>query len=243
MNDCVIIIPARYSSGRFPGKPLAILDGCPVIIHVCRNAAESGFPFLVATDDLRIAKLVESEGFNSYFSDEKCENGTERVWKAYKETGREENFIIDLQADEPFIKAHDIKELYKSFSNNEHRQISTIISDFDKRKGFEALFDADRVKVTKDHDGNALYFSRSIIPYVRNFDWKEWIEKQRFFIHRGIYIYTPEILKKIVSLPPSSLEIAEGLEQLRWIENGIKVNTISRKIEGDSIDKPEDLKF
>lgn len=239
-SDFIVIIPARYASSRFPGKPLAKIGGVEMIVRVCQRVSETGFPLAVATDDSRIAEVVERAGFRAVMTSPDHQSGTDRVYEAYRNLGSDARVIINVQGDEPFIDPSQIRLLADCFSEKKVR-IATLARVFDKKKGFEALFDPNVVKLTRAYNGDALYFSRSIIPYVRGVEWKEWIEKARFLIHVGIYAYTADTLRWATGLPRSPLEIAESLEQLCWLENGCPVKVAITDSITVGIDTPADL--
>ena len=238
----IIIIPARYGSSRFPGKPLASIAGREMILRVCDRCAQTGIRVVVATDDLRIKECVETGGYEVVMTRGDHNSGTERVYEAYCKLGQPAEIVINVQGDEPFISPSQIEALRDCFISSQSVGIATLIREFDKSKGFEALFDSNVVKVTRNVKGEALYFSRSIIPYVRGVNWQEWLDTTRFHTHVGIYGYTGGTLGKIVALPRSPLEIAENLEQLRWLENGFRINTVTTDIPTFGIDTPSDLK-
>lgn len=237
----LVLIPARYESSRFPGKPLAKICGEEMIVRVCRQVAKTGIDLAVATDDERIASTVEAAGFRAVITGRHHRSGTERVAEAYRNLGSDADVVINVQGDEPFILPEQIETLEKIFSERPDTDIATLAMHFDPSLGFDALFDPNLVKLTFSEDMEALYFSRSIIPYVRKTDWKNWLKEAEFFTHIGIYAYRSDVLAKIVTLPESSLEKAESLEQLRWLQNGyrIRVGVTTRSTIG--IDTPADL--
>lgn len=167
-------------------------------------------------------------------------SGTDRVCEAYHRLGSDADVVINIQGDEPFIAQEQIAALKKCF-DREGTEIATLVRPFDPARGFEALFNANSPKVVMDNNGDALMFSRSIIPYVRNYPWNEWLDHQQFYTHVGIYAYRVDILDKITKLPQSSLEIAESLEQLRWLQNGYRIATAETTQPTIGIDTPEDL--
>ena len=207
------IIPARYASTRFPGKPLAMLGGMTVIERVYRRARLELDDVAVATDDERIADAVRAFGGVAVMTSAEHRSGTDRVCEAYHRLGSDADVVINIQGDEPFIAQEQIAALKKCF-DREGTEIATLVRPFDPARGFDALFNANSPKVVMDNNGDALMFSRSIIPYVRNYPWNEWLDHQQFYTHVGIYAYRVDILDKITKLPQSSLEIAESLEQL-----------------------------
>lgn len=235
-----VIIPARYGSSRFPGKPLAKLGGVEMIVRVCHQAAKACPDVVVATDDVRILKCVEANGFNAVMTSPDHRSGTDRVCEAMEKCGGEADVIINVQGDEPFIDPEQIRLLMAAFNEPETR-IATLARPFDKALGFEALFDPNLVKVTFSDCNQALYFSRSIIPYVRGVEWTQWLDRADFFTHIGIYAYRADTLKELTRLPQSSLELAESLEQLRWLQAGYKIHIDVSESQTIGIDTPEDL--
>ncbi len=234
------IIPARYASTRFPGKPLAMLGGMTVIERVYRRARLELDDVAVATDDERIADAVKAFGGVAVMTSAEHRSGTDRVCEAYHQLESDADVVINIQGDEPFIAQEQIAALKKCF-DREGTEIATLVRPFDPARGFEALFNANSPKVVMDNNGDALMFSRSIIPYVRNYPWNEWLDHQQFYTHVGIYAYRVDILDKITKLPQSSLEIAESLEQLRWLQNGYRIATAETTQPTIGIDTPEDL--
>lgn len=235
------IIPARYASSRFPGKPLAKIGGEEMIVRVCRRVSEAGIECLVATDDERIFDCVEKAGFHAVMTSEKCGSGTERVEEAYRNIGSDADVIINVQGDEPFIRKEQIERLKKIFEDYPDTKISTLIKKYDPSAGFSGLKDPNLVKVVVADSGEALYFSRSVIPFVRNAEEESWLEKTVFYTHIGIYAYKADTLRTLVSLPVSSLEKAESLEQLRWLQNGYNILTALTDSSTIGIDTPADL--
>lgn len=239
-KDIIIIIPARYASTRFPGKPLAKIGGKEMIAHVCDRASQTGCQVAVATDDERIKGCVESYGYTAVMTSPDHKSGTDRVKEAFDTLGRPAKAVINVQGDEPFIAVSQIEQLASLLSDPETR-IATLARKFDRERGFEALFDPNLVKVTFSRDMNALYFSRSIIPYVRRHEWKEWLDNAEFHTHVGIYGYRADVLDIITTLPESALEQAESLEQLRWLENGFPIKVGITEAPTIGIDTPADL--
>ncbi|MCM1291879.1 MAG: 3-deoxy-manno-octulosonate cytidylyltransferase [Bacteroides sp.] len=236
-----VLIPARYSSTRFPGKPLAKIGGKEMILHVCERASEVAENIAVATDDERIAKCVLSAGFEAVMTSTTHRSGTDRVYEAYCKSGGNEDVIINIQGDEPFVDPAQIELLMGIFRDRPETQIATLVRRFDKTLGIDALFDANKVKVVKGMDGRALYFSRSVIPYIRGTERDEWVEKTTFFTHIGIYAYRADVLGELTKCPQTELEICESLEQLRWLENGYTIQTAESNHPTIGIDTPEDL--
>lgn len=240
-NDFIILIPARYASTRFPGKPLAKIGGKEMIVRVCERASETGARVAVATDDDRILKCVENAGFTAVMTSENHKSGTDRIYEAFHKLGGKEKVVINVQGDEPFIAPSQIESLMNIFRENPATQLATLAREFDKSAGFEALFDPNLVKVVKSLHNEALYFSRSIIPYVRGIEWKEWLDHHTFLTHVGIYAYRSDVLAEVTALERSPLEIAESLEQLRWLENGYHIKVAITDSPTIGIDTPEDL--
>lgn len=234
------IIPARYASTRFPGKPLADICGKSMIERVYIQASKELDIVAIATDDDRIADAVKAFGGNVVMTSSEHRSGTDRCFEAYQNLRSNADVVINIQGDEPFIDPSQIAAVKQCFDAPD-TQIATLVRRFDPSRGFEALFDNNTPKVVLDNDMNAIYFSRSIIPYVRNYDWKEWVDKAEFFTHVGMYAYRAEVLGEITKLPQSSLEIAESLEQLRWVQNGYKIKVGITDCPTIGIDTPADL--
>ena len=233
-------IPARDASTRFPGKPLAMLGGKPMIQRVSEQASQVMAHVAVATEDERIAGAVRAVGGVAGMTSASHRSGTDRCREAYANLGSQAGVVINIQGDEPFIDPSQIRTLAACFDNAE-TDIATLARKFDKARGFEALFDANLVKVTFDNTGRALYFSRSIIPYVRGVKYTEWLDTADFFTHVGIYAYRAYVLEGIAQLPQSSLELAESLEQLRWLQNGYNIRVAVTDCPTIGIDTPDDL--
>ena len=234
------IIPARYASTRFPGKPLADMKGKYMIQRVYEQARKVLDNVCVATDDDRIFNAVESFGGNVVMTSAEHRSGTDRCLEAYNRLGRNEDVIINIQGDEPFIKPEQIESLIACFDSPQ-TQIATLVRPFEAAEGYEALANPNSPKVILNDKNEALYFSRSIIPYMRNISPEQWPDKHVYYKHIGMYGYRADILSQITRLPQSSLEIAESLEQLRWLQNGytIKVGITTQETIG--IDTPDDL--
>lgn len=240
MLKFIAIIPARYASSRFPGKPLADLGGRTVIEHVYRRVNQVLDDVYIATDDQRIFDTVIGFGGRAIMTSPEHPSGTDRVRQAYQSLDVEADVVINVQGDEPFIDPEQIKTLMKAF-DDDRTDIATLARKFDSAEGFDALFDPNLVKVVFDNDGYALYFSRSIIPYVRSAEWKEWLNNSTFYTHIGIYAYRPQVLNHITELDRSTLESAESLEQLRWLQNGYRIRIGLTDIATVGIDTPADL--
>lgn len=237
----IVVIPARYQSSRFPGKPLALLGGIPMIVRVCRRVAQAGYPLVVATDDTRIAEVVVKAGFQAVMTSESHRSGTDRVEEAARLVGSDADVVINVQGDEPFIHPEQIKALAEVFEADASTDIATLCRKFPSDAGIDAVEDPNVVKLVRSDFGNALYFSRSPIPYVRKYPKEEWLYHADFFAHIGIYAYRRDVLENIVGLPESSLEAAESLEQLRWLQAGYKIATRVSDFPTIGIDTPEDL--
>ena len=234
------IILARYASTRFPGKPLAMLGGKPVIQRVYEQVKECFSELYVATDDDRIKDAVLSFGGKVVMTSENCNNGTERCLDAYKRLGLDCDVIVNIQGDEPFIQPKQIKALMGCFDTPD-TDIATLVKPFVPADGIERLECPNSPKVVLNQQGFAIYFSRSVVPYLRGVEKEQWLEKHTFYKHLGIYAYRAELLEKITSLPQSPMEKAESLEQLRWLENGYKIKVGVTDIETIGIDTPDDL--
>lgn len=233
------IIPSRYASTRFPGKPLALLGGKPVVQWVYEKAASVLDEAYVATDDERIARCVESFGGKAVMTGV-CKSGTDRCYQAFTKLKEACDVIVNIQGDEPFIHPSQLKAVKSCFLDGK-TQIATLVQPFVASDGLAALENPNSPKVVVDKDSFALYFSRSVIPYLRGVDKDQWLGKHTFYKHIGLYAYRPQVLKTITSLPQSSLELAESLEQLRWLENGYKIKVAVTREGTIGIDTPADL--
>jgi 3-deoxy-manno-octulosonate cytidylyltransferase (CMP-KDO synthetase) len=232
------IIPARYASTRFPGKPLTEIKGKSMVQRVYEQAKQSGLAeVLVATDDQRILSHVENFGGKAVMTSEKHQSGTDRCFEAYQLHDEPYEFIINIQGDEPFIRPEQI-DLVASCFQKTHTQLATLIKKIESE---EELFNANAPKVVINQAKEALYFSRQPIPYCRNVPTDIWHRQHTYYKHIGIYGYRADILEQITQLPPSALELAESLEQLRWLENGFRITTALTEFETIGIDTPEDL--
>lgn len=234
------LIPARYASSRFPGKPLADIGGMTMIERVYRQASKALDTVAVATDDERIANAVRAFGGTVVMTSDKHRSGTDRICEAYHTLGLDADVVINIQGDEPFIDPRQINSLKECF-DDATTDIATLARIYNKEGGFEGLFDPNLVKLVRDDNGNALYFSRSIIPYVRGYEWQQWLDHATFLTHVGMYAYRANVLDEITKLPQSTLELAESLEQLRWLQNGYRIKVAITDIPTIGIDTPEDL--
>lgn len=213
-----------------------------MIVRVCRQVEKAGAEAAVATDDERILKCVEKAGFKAVMTSSSHRSGTERVEEAYRVLKSDADVVINVQGDEPFIRPEQIEKVMRIFESNPDAILATLCKKFDSQQGFDALFDPNLVKVVFSDKMEAMYFSRSIIPYVRKTDWKNWLKEAEFYTHIGIYGYKADTLAKIVKLPESSLEKAESLEQLRWLQNGLKINVALTEFTTIGIDTEADLR-
>jgi 3-deoxy-manno-octulosonate cytidylyltransferase (CMP-KDO synthetase) len=231
------IIPARFASTRFPGKPLIDIGGKTMIQRVYEQASKSVLnKVVVATDDERIAEEVKRFGGEFIMTGSNHQSGTDRCAEvAQKIPGYD--VVINIQGDEPFIDPEQISLLSSCF-DDKTVQLATLIKEI---KSDEELFNVNIPKVVVNTSQEAIYFSRHPIPYLRNTDKENWASAHQFFKHIGIYGYTTEVLLTITKLKPSALELAESLEQLRWLENGYQIKTKVSNLETIAIDTPEDL--
>jgi 3-deoxy-manno-octulosonate cytidylyltransferase (CMP-KDO synthetase) len=238
------IIPARYASTRFPGKPLALIGGLSMIRRVYEQClkADSLNIVVVATDDERIAEHVKEFNGNVVMTSTDHRSGTDRCNEALKHLmihnpDQHYDIVVNIQGDEPFINPSQINALTDCFSDPDV-DIATLARRIDS---VEELFNPNAVKVVTGNKKQALYFSRSPIPFIRNAAQDEWITQGRFLKHLGLYAYRSDVLNAIAALPPGELENFESLEQLRWLENGYRISVELTDKEGVSIDTPEDL--
>jgi len=236
----LIVIPARYGSSRFPGKPLAKIAGVEMIVRVCRQIAKTGIEFVVATDFKEISDCVRNAGFKPVMTSENCVSGTARVAEA---VGQNREFsdidvVINVQGDEPFVSPEDIVLLQEIFENEPQTEIATLVKEFNPEDGYALLSDPGNVKTVISESGDALYFSRNVIPYMRDVEPEQMAYLNTYYIHVGIYAYRRDVLSKLVSLPPSPLEKAENLEQLRWLQNGYRIKTAVTASETVGVDTP-----
>ena len=235
------IIPARYASTRFPAKPLALLGGKPIVQRVYEQVAKMVERVVVATDDERIYDTVASFGGEVVMTSPNLKSGTDRCAEAYEKMGYEADIVINVQGDEPFIVTEQMATLVKCFEN-EAIDIATLVKPFSAENGIEALENPNSPKVVINKRGEAIYFSRSAVPYLRDVERSEWLKHHTFYKHIGIYAFRAKTLGEITQLPQSPLEQAEKLEQLRWLENGYRIGVGITDIETIGIDTTEDLK-
>lgn len=236
----IAIIPARYASTRFPGKPLAMLGGKPIIQRVCEQARAVFDRVLVATDDTRIAECVDNFGGKAVMTRPDHRSGTDRCFEAYEKAGEDCDVVVNVQGDEPFIAPQQLKAVCHCF-DNPATDIATLVMPFAPTATWDEIANPNSPKVVVGAGGRALYFSRSVIPYIRGSEHTEWPRRHTFFKHIGLYAYRSEVLKRLTALPPSPLEMAESLEQLRWLEAGYTITTAETHTATIGIDTPADL--
>ncbi len=238
MNPIVGIIPARYASTRFPGKPLIDILGKSMIQRVYEQAIKS--PLLtdvyVATDDERIHDHVTSFGGNVVYTKADHPSGTDRCFEAFQKIEEDYEYVINIQGDEPFIDPSQIDLLCEVCDGT--TELATLMIPVDSH---EVLFDTGEVKITLNANMEALYFSRMVIPFIKGKPESEWHKHHPYFRHVGMYAYRRDILESITRLKPSPLEKAESLEQLRWIENGYKVRCAITDFDSHCVDTPADI--
>ncbi len=239
-KDFIGIIPARYASTRFPGKPLVKIGDKSMIQRVYEQVSSVLDCVFVATDDIRIADSVREFGGNVVMTSENHKSGTDRCREAYEKTGTGRKIIINIQGDEPFIQPSQIESICACFENPE-TQIATLVKPFLATDKSEMLFNPNSPKVVVNKNMEAMYFSRSVIPYNRGAETDNWLKSHVYYKHIGMYAYRADVLKEITQLPQSSLELTESLEQLRWLENGYKIKVGITHIETIGIDTPKDL--
>ncbi|MDR1021920.1 MAG: 3-deoxy-manno-octulosonate cytidylyltransferase [Prevotellaceae bacterium] len=237
----IAIIPARYASTRFPGKPLADVGGKPMVQRVYEQAQRAFAHVFVATDDERIAAAVKNFGGKVIMTSASHRSGTDRcaeaALKAETALGQKFDVVVNVQGDEPFIAPLQLEQLKGCFTDADV-QLATLVKTFGKG---EDVFSPNSPKVVVDASSHALYFSRSVVPYLRSAAQAQWPESFPFYKHVGLYAYRTDTLQRICRLPQSQLELAEELEQLRWIENGYRIKVAVTELETWAIDTPEDL--
>jgi 3-deoxy-manno-octulosonate cytidylyltransferase (CMP-KDO synthetase) len=239
MAKVIGVIPARYSSKRFPGKPLVDILGKPMIQWVYENAMGSKLLdfLIVATDDERIYNVVKSFGGNVIMTPSDIQTGTDRV--AYVLNEFDADIVANIQGDEPLLTSEMIDRAIEPFLNSEKVDISTLAV---KINDVDLIFNPNVVKVVFDKDKIALYFSRSPIPFCRDAkNEKDWLRLGNFYKHIGLYVYSRESLLRFVSLRRSSLEEIEKLEQLRALENGFRIKVVISESDTIGVDTPEDV--
>ncbi|ATV56186.1 3-deoxy-manno-octulosonate cytidylyltransferase [Prevotella intermedia] len=231
------IIPARYASSRFPGKPLAKLGGKYVIQRVVEQVGAVLDDVYVATDDERIYNTVTSMGAKAVMTRSDHQSGTDRIAEALEKIGGNFDVVVNIQGDEPFIQKNQIETVVACF-NDADTQIATLGKKF---ATIEEAKSPNSPKIILDNRSYAMYFTRALAPYIRGKEESQWIDIYPFLKHIGLYAYRTEVLREVTKLPQSPLEIAEGLEQLRWLQNGYKIKVGLTEVETVGIDTPEDL--
>lgn len=232
------IIPARYGSTRFPGKPLTIINGKSMIQRVYEQAQKANLDaVIVATDDDRIFDHVEAFGGKALMTSADHQSGTDRCFEALQKCDESYDAVINIQGDEPYLDPAQINAVAALFKQPE-TDIATLAAPI---REHELLFNPNKVKVVTGTNGKALYFSRHPIPYQKNVAQEQWLQQHDYLLHVGIYGYKSDVLKAITSLQPSVLEQRESLEQLRWLENGYTIRVGQTDHVASAIDTPEDL--
>ena len=234
------IIPARYASTRFPAKPLAVLGGKPVVIRVCEQASKVFDHVFVATDDERIFNAVLNGGFTPIMTRSDHKSGTDRCYEAFCKCGVNADVVVNIQGDEPFIQPSQLQTI-KSLFESPDTDIATLVKPFASNASFETVANPNSPKVVVDDNWNALYFSRSVIPYLRGIPEQEWPASHTFYKHIGLYAFKANVLKAVTELPQAPLEKAESLEQLRWLSAGYRIKVGVTDVETIGIDTPDDL--
>jgi 3-deoxy-manno-octulosonate cytidylyltransferase (CMP-KDO synthetase) len=242
--NILAVIPSRYGSTRFPGKPLVMIDGLSMIQRVYLQTMKCSLisKVIAATDDHRIFDHVAKFGGEAIMTSADHRSGTDRIGEVLdilnsREKADHFDLIINVQGDEPFLDPSQLELLITSFSDSA-TQIATLKKEISNNR---ELQDPNVVKVVTDDQQNALYFSRSTIPYLRGTDMEEWLAKGKHYKHIGLYAYRTQVFKDLIKLKPTYLEQSESLEQLRWMENGFKIKVIATTLDTIAIDTPEDL--
>lgn len=236
--DILGVIPARYASTRFPGKPLASIEGVSMLERVYRQAKKSALlrEIIIATDDQRIMDHAKTFGATAIMTKESHPSGTDRCFEAYQNNGKKFDYLINIQGDEPFLDPRQIDSLLKVCDGK-----TEIATQMIKCDNHDVLFDKGEVKIALDINRNALYFSRNVIPFLKGKPENEWHLHHDYYRHVGMYVYRIDILEKITRLQLSALEKAESLEQLRWLEHGYKIKCVETSFDSHCIDSPEDI--
>jgi 3-deoxy-manno-octulosonate cytidylyltransferase (CMP-KDO synthetase) len=232
------IIPARFASTRFPGKPLADIKGKTMLQRVFEQASKAKklSEVLVATDDERIAEHARALGAPVIMTSTDHPSGTDRCYEAYKLHGKDYDYVVNIQGDEPFLHPEQIDELAAGCNT-----IAEIVTQMMKCTDGAMLSDPGEVKIVINRRSEALYFSRQVIPFVKDAAPDSWQDYTNFYRHVGMYAYRSDVLRNITAQKPTALETAESLEQLRWLENGYRVKCIETTYESHCIDRPEDI--
>ena len=236
------IIPARYASTRFPGKPLASIKGKPMIQWVYERSQEVLTEVIVATDDQRIFETVQGFGGKVVMTHSHHENGTSRCVEALKNYQRQSDQVVDavinIQGDEPLVQQDQLKSLRDVILTSNSEGIATLAYRVSKPEELKSRHDAF---VVMNQRQQALYFSRSPLPFVRDLDPENWLDEHPFYKHVGLYAFKVETLQKAVELPPSSIETAEKLEQNRWLDHGFSIRVELTEYPNISVDLPGDI--
>ncbi len=232
------IIPARFASSRFPGKPLAMIEGKSMIERVYQQAKSSRLleEVLIATDDERIADHVKQFGAPVVMTKAEHPSGTDRCYEAYQVFNKTFDYVLNIQGDEPFLDPAQIDEMANACDGK-----NEIITQMTRCHDPKVLFDLGEVKIAINQQHEALYFSRQVIPAIKNQAPEEWHLFYPYFRHVGMYAYRVDVLESICTLGPSSLELVESLEQLRWLENGFKIKCVETRYDSHGVDTPEDI--
>lgn len=241
-SHILALIPARYASTRFPGKPLAMLDGKTIIRRVYERVSLVFDHVYVATDDRRIADEVAGWGGRFVMTGTHHKSGTDRCYEALTHLGADKfDVVVNVQGDEPFVAESQLRSIVSLFEDPT-TEIATLVKPFDAGQSWEELSNPNSPKVVLGDDNRALYFSRSVIPYLRGVEPSEWLTRHTYYKHIGLYAYRTDVLQRITAMPQSSLEMAESLEQLRWLQAGIRIRVATTDTETIGIDTPNDLK-
>jgi 3-deoxy-manno-octulosonate cytidylyltransferase (CMP-KDO synthetase) len=232
------IIPARYASTRFPGKPLAAVNGVSMLQRVYTQAKKASLlnDIIIATDDARISEHAKLFGAKVVMTGDEHPSGTDRCFEAYQLNGKKFDYILNIQGDEPFLDPEQIDSLARACDAGVE-----IATQMIKCNDHDVLFDKGEVKIILNTRHEALYFSRNVIPFIKGKPESEWHKHYNYYRHVGMYAYRVDILEQITKLAPSALELAESLEQLRWLENGFKIRCIETPFDSHCIDTPEDI--
>ncbi len=238
MSTILGIIPARYASSRFPGKPLVMINGKTMLQRVYEQTQFSKLltKIIIATDDERIEEHAKSFGAEVVITNPNHPSGTDRCFEAYQLLNKTFDYIINIQGDEPFLHPNQINSLAQICDGQ-----TQIATQMIKCTSHDVLFDIGEVKITLNDKNEALYFSRSVIPFIKNVGKKNWHQHFDYYRHVGMYAYRIDVLEQITKLPVSNLEKAESLEQLRWLENGFKIKCVVTNYDSHCIDTPEDI--
>ena len=242
--NILAIIPARYASSRFPGKPLALVNGKPMIQRVYEQASKAFENVCVATDDQRIYDAVVNFGGKVVMTSENHSSGTDRCFEALnnytQESGRTFDIVVNVQGDEPYIQPDQLKLLGECFSD-ESVELATLVK---RVRDKEEFLNHNAPKVIVDNNSFALYFSRAPIPFPRDIEITDgFVQQTKLYRHIGLYGYRSSTLARICAMEQGFLEKTEKLEQLRWLENGLKIKVAETESETYAVDTPEDLDF